>query len=241
MSDTLELKVYDENDNRIAIDDLEPENGKLVSYRRLVAHHDAVKASPRKSHYKVLKTYPNGGQDLEEIVDEEAHEAKDAWDEYEDAHRFVPYTDEERVSLAQNTINSQAQDQVIPALSLLASKATNLTDSEAESIISFLPEYDPSASYTAGQLVRRGGGVYRATGDVQPSSARAMSVADDGSSDADWKVVQAPSDEWIRPMSVRSAYSKDAEVSHSGHTWRSTVDYNVWEPTDNSRRWTMLK
>lgn len=241
MSDTLELKVYDENDNRIAIDDLEPENGKLVSYRRLVAHHDAVKASPRRSHYKVLKTYPNGGQDLEEIVDEEAHEARDAYDEYENAYRFVPYTDEERVSLAQNTINSQVQDQVIPVLSLLASKATNLTDSEASSIISFLPEYDQAASYTAGQLVRRDGGVYRATGDVQLSSARIMSVTDDGSSDIGWKVVQKPSDEWIRPMSVHFAYSKGAEVSHFGHTWKSTVDYNVWEPTDDSRRWMMLK
>ena len=59
---------------------------------------------------------------------------------------------------------------------------------------------------------------------------------------ADWPPDQAaslfslaanPADEWpewIQPTGAHNAYAKGAKVTHSGKTWISMVDNNVWEP-----------
>lgn len=69
--------------------------GYLVNDRILVKHHEAVEAVEEQGHYEVIAVYPNGGKDVEWIVDEEKVEAKEAYDEYEDILRYVPFTQEE--------------------------------------------------------------------------------------------------------------------------------------------------
>lgn len=64
-------------------------------------HHDeipAVQGVPPKVHYEVVKEYPNGGQDLKEVIDEEgieSHDAIPAWDGDELIQRYVLYTADE--------------------------------------------------------------------------------------------------------------------------------------------------
>ena len=42
---------------------------------------------------------------------------------------------------------------------------------------------------------------------------------------------------WVQPDST-NPYMKGDRVTHDGFTWTSTVDYNVWEPSDlNSALW----
>lgn len=36
--------------------------------------------------------------------------------------------------------------------------------------------------------------------------------------------------EWVQPTGAHDAYQANDVVTHSGVTWRSTVDNNVWEP-----------
>lgn len=84
----------------LGIDGREIENpdfrlGYLKPERRFVTHHPAIAAVTEKFHYKEIASYPNGGKDLTKVVDVPGIPAADAWDEYEDILRYVPYTSEE--------------------------------------------------------------------------------------------------------------------------------------------------
>lgn len=80
---TQELQSYDEELGRVEPDKL------------FVAHHEATVEVQEVSHMKVLREYPNGGKDVEKVIDVPYSPAMDAWDEYEDIYVFVPYTAEE--------------------------------------------------------------------------------------------------------------------------------------------------
>jgi hypothetical protein len=58
-------------------------------------YHDAVEGVEEQGHYEVIAEYPNGGKDVEWIVDVEGIEAKDAWIEKIPIQIYVPYTQEE--------------------------------------------------------------------------------------------------------------------------------------------------
>lgn len=64
-----------------------------------IIHHEAIAAVEEQGHYEVIAEYPNGGKDVDWIVDVEAVEAAEAWDEYEDILRYVEYTEEELAAM----------------------------------------------------------------------------------------------------------------------------------------------
>ena len=80
---TIELKEYDLN------------KGYLKDEKLLIAHHEAVEAVEEQGHYETIAEYPNGGKDVEWVVDIQAVEAKEAYDEYEDILIYVQYNAEE--------------------------------------------------------------------------------------------------------------------------------------------------
>lgn len=96
-----ETKTYEIPESRIDL-----EKGYLKNDTRFVAHHPTVKGQAEKGHYEVVKTYENGGQDMEWVVDVPYIAPQEAYDEYEDIMVYVPYTDKE---LAQIEINSLKQ------------------------------------------------------------------------------------------------------------------------------------
>lgn len=53
-----------------------------------IAHHDAVPGVEEVGHYEVVAEYPNGGKDVEWVVDVPGVEPQDAWDEYETVLRW---------------------------------------------------------------------------------------------------------------------------------------------------------
>lgn len=73
------MEIYDVNGNRI---EGEPdlEKGWLRNATRTV-HHEAVAGVPEQGHYETVAEYPNGGRDVEWIVDVPGVEAQDAYDE----------------------------------------------------------------------------------------------------------------------------------------------------------------
>ena len=87
------MRILDENNNVIENADLE--KGYLMTETIVIAHHEAVKAKPGKSHTEVVKEYPNGGKDVVTVCDEEPTDAKDAYDETEEIQRYHLYTEEE--------------------------------------------------------------------------------------------------------------------------------------------------
>ena len=87
------MRILDANGNEILNPDYSL--GYIVEEELFITHHNAVEAVEEVGHYEVICEYPNGGKDVEWIVDVEAVEAVEAWDEYETIHRYIEYTDEE--------------------------------------------------------------------------------------------------------------------------------------------------
>ena len=87
------MRIFDENDN--LLDSYDETKGYLKPDSLFVCHHEAVEAVAEEGHWETIAEYPNGGKDVDWIVDVPGVEAKEAWDEYEDIYRYVLYTEEE--------------------------------------------------------------------------------------------------------------------------------------------------
>lgn len=87
------MRILDENNIEIKEPDFT--KGYLKADSLFVRHHEAVEAVEEVGHYETIREYPNGGKDVDWVIDTPAVEAKDAWDEYEEINRFVPFTEKE--------------------------------------------------------------------------------------------------------------------------------------------------
>lgn len=92
------MKIIDTNGNTIESPDLSL--GWLEDKTRTI-HHDTVQAVEEVSHYETIAEYPNGGKDVEKVVDVPGVEAKDAWDEEEQVQVYHLYTAEELAAQAE--------------------------------------------------------------------------------------------------------------------------------------------
>ncbi len=89
------MKIYDAAlETELQSPDLS--RGKLESARRVTVHHEAVPASVRREVMAdtITADCPNGLR--QEIITP----AQEAWDEYENVQRYVPYTDAELAEMA---------------------------------------------------------------------------------------------------------------------------------------------
>lgn len=116
------MRILDQNNNTV----LEVDNtkGYLKSERMLVKHHDAVEAVKARGHYEVVKEYPNGGKEVAWIVDVPGVAASEAWDEYEDILRFIPYTDLELAQIRIVELKEQLQKTDYMILKVVEGAAT---------------------------------------------------------------------------------------------------------------------
>ena len=85
-------EIYNENMERIENPDLTL--GYLKPGTR-TEHHEAVEGMQEVWHYETVAEYPNGGKDVQMVVDVPGVEAKPAWDEETPIQIYVPYTQEE--------------------------------------------------------------------------------------------------------------------------------------------------
>ena len=85
-------EIYNENMEHIENPDMTL--GYLKSGTR-VEHHNAIEGVTEVWHYETIAEYPNGGKDVQRVVDVPGVEAKPAWDEEIPIQIYVPYTQEE--------------------------------------------------------------------------------------------------------------------------------------------------
>lgn len=85
------MRIFDEDGNEL--EEIDETEGYTTVEQRFVRHHDAILPVEEEWHYEVVREYPNGGTDVEKVVDVEGVEAQDAWDEYEDVLVYHPYRD----------------------------------------------------------------------------------------------------------------------------------------------------
>lgn len=89
------------------LEQVDLEIGYLVPEKILKAHHEAIPATAEVGHVEIVREYPNGGKDAVWVVDAPAIPAQQAWDEYEDVQRYIPYTAEK---LAQRNQSAPQED-----------------------------------------------------------------------------------------------------------------------------------
>ncbi len=87
------MRILDENGNEVLNPDFA--YGYYVEDTIVTAHHEAQEYIPEQFHYEVVAEYPNGGRDVERVIDVPGQEARDAWDETETILRWHPYSQEE--------------------------------------------------------------------------------------------------------------------------------------------------
>ena len=117
------MRILDQNNNEITNPNLE--KGHLEIEQIVTNHHDAVSASPGKSHIEVVKEYPNDGKDVITVWDEEPVEAKDAWDETETIQRYIPYTEDEPKERAEQ-VEAERKAELTPTNSDVSDGAVDL-------------------------------------------------------------------------------------------------------------------
>ena len=87
------MRIFDESNN--LLESFDAAKGYLKNDSLFVCRHEAVEAVGEQGHFETVAEYPNGGKDVEWVVDVPAVEAKEAWDEYEDILRFVAFSAKE--------------------------------------------------------------------------------------------------------------------------------------------------
>lgn len=112
--------------------------GRLETAKRVTVHHEAVPASVR---YEVMTgtvtaDFPDG------LRKEITTLAQDAWDEYEEAYRYVPYTDAELADIAEK---AQAEKDAADA----AAKASEQVAKEEEARRDAAEKLNAQVTYTA--------------------------------------------------------------------------------------------
>lgn len=88
------FRIYNQDKTQVLeYDNLDFETGYLAD-REEIIHHEAIEGREEKGHFQVVAEYENGGQDVKWIVDEEAIEPQDAYDEIIQYQVYIPYSDE---------------------------------------------------------------------------------------------------------------------------------------------------
>ena len=147
------MKIVDENGIEIESPDLE--KGYLKNDSLFVMHHEEIKAVEEQGHYETVAEYPNGGKDVEWIVDVPGVEAKEAWDEFEDVLRYVAYTEAEL--MAREFEKNRKPMTAVEVLEMLLPKQINemeVDDNTALRMLQFYPEWKTGVEYPAGFKVR---------------------------------------------------------------------------------------
>ena len=116
------MRVFNQ-DKTVEITDYDLTKGYLVNdeiateHEAEIVHHPAVEAVEEQSHYEVIAEYPNGGKDVRKVIDIEAVEPKEAYDEIvkeayderEPIQIYIPYTEEELKKMKAQRLHAELQ------------------------------------------------------------------------------------------------------------------------------------
>lgn len=176
------------------------------------------------------------GLDIDNVVDKEKVEAKEAYDEYEDIQRYILYTQEEldqqQAQQEHATLQEKQNSQLMTVATMfMTSFAPSLTDEQALSVSSFIPTWTIGQTYAIKDIVQYNNTLYRA---LNNSTAEAQYTPDVYTSG--WKEILPASEgsdiyPWVQPLGSTDAYSKGDKVTFEGKTYESIIDSNVWSPT----------
>ena len=103
------MKIIDENGAAIENPDLTL--GYLVDDTEPV-EHPAVEGVEEVSHYETVAEYPNGGKDVQRVMDVPGVPAQAAWTEQMPVQRYIRYTAEELAAQEEARKKQEAKDKL---------------------------------------------------------------------------------------------------------------------------------
>lgn len=105
----MEEKIYNINKTEI-INNPDLSLGKLIEEEEVI-YHDAVIGQEEIGHYETVMEYPNGGKDVQWIIDQPFVQSSDAYEETIKYFIYIPYTETElRITEINNRINELKQE-----------------------------------------------------------------------------------------------------------------------------------
>ena len=103
------MKIIDENGAAIETPDLTL--GYLTTSTEEVTH-PAVEGVEEQWHWETLTEYPNGGKDVQKIVDRPGVQAQEEWVEQVPIQRYIRYTAEELAAQEKERQKQEAKDKL---------------------------------------------------------------------------------------------------------------------------------
>lgn len=152
------MRIFDEQNN--LLESIDEAKGYLKNDSLFVCHHEAVEAVEEQGHWETIAEYPNGGKDVEWVVDVPGVEAKEAWDEYEDILRFVHFTAKELAEIQIEKekaalMESRRQLSVEEVTAIFIKIQINTVDIPDQTSLRMM-DYYPAFSEIVGQTVKQG-------------------------------------------------------------------------------------
>lgn len=86
------MRILDESGRELVESAQLHETGRLARETIQTVFHAAVEAVEEVGHYETTAEFPNGGREVQWVVDTPGRAAAEAYWETEDILRFVPYT-----------------------------------------------------------------------------------------------------------------------------------------------------
>ena len=86
------------------------ERGYLKEDKLFIRRHPEVYGTEEVGHYETVKEFPNGGKEVEWVVDVPCVPYQAAYDEYEDIQVYVPYNDKELATMEIETLKRNLAD-----------------------------------------------------------------------------------------------------------------------------------
>ena len=119
------MKIIDENGAAIENPDLTL--GYLVDDTEPV-EHPAVEGVEEVSHYETVAEYPNGGKDVQRVVDVPGVPAQAAWTEQVPVQRYIRYTDEELAAQEEARKKAEAWEKLPDTVAALQEDSKTLKE-----------------------------------------------------------------------------------------------------------------
>lgn len=117
------MKIIDENGAAIENPDLTL--GYLVDDTEPV-EHPAMEGVEEVSHYETVTEYPNGGKDVQKIIDVPGVPAQAAWTEQVPVQRYIRYTEEELAAQEEERKKAEAREKLPETVAALQEDSKTL-------------------------------------------------------------------------------------------------------------------
>ena len=122
------MKVYNQDKTQI-LEEYNLEKGYLKE-DTITHHYDEVQAVEEQFHYETIAEYPNGGKEVEKVIDVEGVEYKPARDEVEIILVYILYTEEELLENKKNSLRLRREEECFSIINRGKLWYDNLTEEQ---------------------------------------------------------------------------------------------------------------